>query len=340
MRGFTSTAALLSLPLAAFAGNAHVGSLRRRHIDHARSTSAIERRAITYNLIDNFTQQAFLDNFDFYTDADPTHGLVTFVDKDTAKTDNLAYVQSDGTIVLAVDDQTTLQPNQPRNSVRLQSQKQYNAGTLFIADMYSMPHGCSTWPAYWMVGDDWPNQGELDILEGVNDQTTNQITAHTGSVCNLVTNAVQTTGRIVGETCQSSNGANAGCNYALDNNATYGHGFNMNAGGVYAHTWETDAIKVWFFARQAIPADITSGNPDPSTWGAPAAEFPSSNVCNIGDAFQNNRIVFDITLCGDWAGDAFNQGSCQGTCAQAVADPSNFVDAKFKIASLKVYGHS
>ena len=54
--------------------------------------------------------------FDFYTDSDPTHGLVEFVDRDTAQQDNLAYVQDDGTIVLAVDDQTTLQLNQPRKS--------------------------------------------------------------------------------------------------------------------------------------------------------------------------------------------------------------------------------
>ena len=54
--------------------------------------------------------------FDFFTDSDPTHGIVQFVDQDTAKSENLAYTQDDGTIVLAVDDQTVLQPNQPRKS--------------------------------------------------------------------------------------------------------------------------------------------------------------------------------------------------------------------------------
>ena len=98
----------------------------------------------------------------------------------------------------------------------------------------------------------------------------------------------------------------------MDNNATYGHGFNLNAGGVYAHTWENDAINVYFFARQAIPADITAGNPDPSGWGAPYASFPSSNSCNIGDAFSNNKIVFDITLCGDWASSAWTGSGIPG----------------------------
>ena len=54
--------------------------------------------------------------FDFFTAADPTHGLVDFVDKATAQSNQLAYVQDDNTIVLAVDDKAVLQPNQPRKS--------------------------------------------------------------------------------------------------------------------------------------------------------------------------------------------------------------------------------
>ena len=49
--------------------------------------------------------------------------------------------------------------------MRISSQKSYNQG-LFIADIYAMPHGCSLWPAWWSVGPNWPNGGEIDILEG------------------------------------------------------------------------------------------------------------------------------------------------------------------------------
>ena len=39
----------------------------------------------------------------------------------------------------------------------------------------------STWPAVWEVGDDWPNQGEVDIVEGVNNVSPNQATLHTAA---------------------------------------------------------------------------------------------------------------------------------------------------------------
>ena len=48
-------------------------------------------------------------------------------------------------------------------------------------------------------------------------------------------------------------------------NSTYGHGFNMNGGGVYAHIWDEQSIKVWFFTRQTIPDDINKDTPNPDS---------------------------------------------------------------------------
>jgi hypothetical protein len=48
---------------------------------------------------------------------------------------------------------------------------------------------------------------------------------------------------------------------------TFGAGFNAIGGGVCATEWTSTLISVYFFPRNAIPADITSGNPDPSGWG-------------------------------------------------------------------------
>lgn len=49
-----------------------------------------------------------------------------------------------------------------------------------------------TWPAVWEVGANWPNQGEIDILEGANDVSPNQATLHTGAGCSMPNNRAMT----------------------------------------------------------------------------------------------------------------------------------------------------
>lgn len=107
----------------------------------------------------------------------------------------------------------------------------------------------------------------------------------------------------------------------------------MQAGGVYAHTWEEDAINVYFFSRNDIPQDIVDETPDPTGWGTPAASFSNADGCDISQSFQNHSIVFDITLCGDWAGASYQGMGCPGTCAQQVADPTNFACKFCSLAS-------
>jgi beta-glucanase (GH16 family) len=64
---------------------------------------------------------------------------------------------------------------------------QYNEG-LFVADIQHMPgNACGIWPAFWSFGNNWPYDGEIDIIEGVNAQKNNLYSLHTGSAtCKLV----------------------------------------------------------------------------------------------------------------------------------------------------------
>ena len=82
---------------------------------------------------------------------------------------------------------------------------------------------------------------------------------------------------------------------------------------------------MWHFARADIPADLTAQKPNPSTWGTPAG-FWSAQSCDISANFFDHQMVIDTTICGNWAGgSAYSQSGCPGTCADMVANATNYV---------------
>ena len=49
-----------------------------------------------------------------------------------------------------------------------------------------MPAGCSSWPAFWLTDEpNWPVNGEIDILEGVNTQTVVKTALHSTMDCKM-----------------------------------------------------------------------------------------------------------------------------------------------------------
>ncbi|QGI79339.1 hypothetical protein CEK26_006134 [Fusarium fujikuroi] len=252
-----------------------------------------------YSLKTTYDSSNFFEAFEFFNEEDPTHGFVDYVDADAANSEGLAgYV--DGAVYMGVDYQTK-NPSNGRRSVRVTSHDAFTHG-LFVADIAHMPGSIpGVWPAYWMFGPNWPTSGEIDILEGVNTQTENKISLHTGPGCSITNDGTTQGTTLESENCDSA-GAAAGCGQNTSDNQNYGDGFNDIGGGVYATEWTSDHIAVWFFHRGRIPQDIQSGNPTPSSWGPPAAKFNGGKGCNIDDHFKENNIVFDTTFCGDWAG--------------------------------------
>ncbi|KAF8630125.1 hypothetical protein AX15_003082 [Amanita polypyramis BW_CC] len=322
------------LPLNGLAGGPTGGRARHSRLAHSiKGRNAVKN----FTVQDYYTGQSFLDDWEFFSGDDPTHGNVKYLSKGDAVAKNLSYVQSDGTTVLAVDDYSVVPEGSKRNSVRIQTKKSYSSG-LFIADFWSMPHGCSVWPAYWSSGRSWPNDGEIDIIEGVNNGPTNQYTLHsgTGSNCTLSTAGTQVLSSVMHDICASSDSDNRGCGFLDGNTTSFGRGFNIVGGGVFAHLWDNSGIKMWHFSRDQIPADITAKNPNPASWPAPVA-FWSSTTCDIGAHFFDHNLVLDTTVCGDWAGPAYGNSGCSGTCGQAVANNTNFLFAKWKINYIAVY---
>ncbi|KAL4784172.1 concanavalin A-like lectin/glucanase domain-containing protein [Aspergillus varians] len=296
---------------------------------------AAKLASAAYVLQDDYSPDVFFDQFEFFTGADPTNGHVDYVDRGTAESTGLI---STGSSVYMGVDHTNI-ASSGRQSVRLSSTQTYHHG-LFIIDLAHMPTGCGTWPAFWILGPNWPNGGEIDIIENVNKATTNHMTLHTSDGCTVSSSGF--TGTLLTPNCYINapgQDTNAGCGIESPSTSSYGAGFNAITGGVYATEWTADAISIWFFPRSSIPGDISSGSPDPASWGTPTARFAGS--CDIEAHFAEMQIIFDITFCGDWAGNVWGAGSCSGlagSCQDYVSNnPAAFEGAYWDINSLRVY---
>jgi len=295
--------------------------------------------AATYGRTDAISGTGFLSAFQHQAIPDPTHGRVNYVSQADALAQNLTFA-SGNTFIMRADHTTTLDPSGPgRNSVRIMSNTQYSTHVV-IMDIRHMPEGCATWPAAWEVGDDWPNNGEVDIVEGVNSVAPNQATLHTSPGCTMPASTAQT-GHTVGTDCNTAVNGNAGCGVQTDKANSFAGGFNSAGGGWYVMERTDTEIKVWFWSRNdgSVPADVKNAptSIDTSSFGTPFADFPSTD-CDLESKFGPNNIVINLTLCGDFAGSVFTSQGCGSDCTSFVNNnPASFVNAYWDFASLNVY---
>ncbi|KAG6333764.1 hypothetical protein ID866_5326 [Astraeus odoratus] len=289
-----------------------------------------------YILSDNIVGNDFYNAFIFEAIADPAHGRVNYTDQVTAQQLGLVSA-TQNSFTLSADDTTVLSATGPgRNSFRIRSTGLYTTHVA-IFDIVHMPEGCGTWPvgfsltvvfsdfnfltqAVWeTLESDWPNSGEIDIVEGVNNVSPNQVHLHTGA-----------------------NNSNVGCGSAFDYApASFGPQFNAIGGGWYAVERTNDYISIWFWGRsdQSVPVEVTMAASaiNTSNWGTPAAYF--SNIdCNLASLFGSNNIIINLSFCGDWAGEAYSSSGCPSTCVDYVNNnPQAFTGAYFQFASIRVY---
>ncbi|KAF8480835.1 concanavalin A-like lectin/glucanase domain-containing protein [Russula ochroleuca] len=303
-----------------------------------------------FHLAQSYSGSSFFSGWNFFTGGDPTNGVVQYVDQQTATSSNLVSINSAGNAIMRVDNTSQVSGN--RNSVRIQTQFTFTGG-LLVMDSVHMPTGCGTWPAFWTVGPNWPVEGEIDIVEGVNNYTNNQATIHANTGCQLPTSnvtALGISGSVVGGTnCAALQTNNEGCGVRASQTNSFGEPFNNNGGGVFAMLWDNTGVSVYFFDRQNIPSDITAQAPVPEGWGTPSAFWPASG-CNPFQFFQNHAAVFDTTLCGDWAGGVWTATGVPGqdqSCAQrtGVATCQQFVqqngaalsEAYWEVKGVQIY---
>ncbi|EKM79808.1 hypothetical protein AGABI1DRAFT_38657 [Agaricus bisporus var. burnettii JB137-S8] len=247
----------------------------------------------------------FFDGWDYYGFHDnTTWGNVTYVDRQTAMSSRLTYVNGAGNAVVKVDNTSFIQngPLVYRNSVRITSQEVYGIGSLIIIDVRHIPYGCSVWPAFWTLGSGktWPQGGEIDIIESINLLPNNQIALHTTPGCFQSQNLGQT-----GQTTEGDCSTPQGCVVRETKANSYESGFAQAGGGVWATQIDASGIFIWFWSRPDVPENIKTSNNassiDTVPWGIPTASYPADG-CNISQYFTPQNLILLTTLCGNWAG--------------------------------------
>jgi hypothetical protein len=195
-------------------------------------------------------------------------------------------------IYIGVDNTTVLSGTQGRKSVRLHSKRILNGNNLVIIDLDHMPStvgqvlpkGCSLWPAFWTVGPNWPNSGEIDIIEYVNTYSNVTTALHTSYGCDQYSVSTDKYSGYAGaKNCYVSapgQSSNSGCGFRGQANSV-GADFNTAGGGVYVLEWDTrQYIRVFFFPRKNVPEDIKNKQPNPSAWGLPYARYEIGPRCS------------------------------------------------------------
>jgi hypothetical protein len=141
----------------------------------------------------------------------------------------------------------------------------------------------------------------VDIIEGAMHQPTNTVSLHTCGACSFDLSGQPGTNprsdcNLGGEAqqCPASDDSNySGCGNDAPS-GSFGDAFNAAGGGVYATLIESAALKIWYFPRAEVPADVTAGTPDPSAWTELFVDFEtskSSDGCRVGEYFKKNTIV-------------------------------------------------
>lgn len=128
---------------------------------------------------------------------------------------------------------------------------------------------------------------------------------------------------------------NGGCYYVDDRDGSYGADLNVRGGAVLVMQWEVEGLRICKqnvsefalsslsllllnltfvlcilcnksgnFPRGYVPLDLEFGAPRPENWSSDFLKGAwESTTCPSSTYFRNMSMVFDITLCGDWAGE-------------------------------------
>mmetsp|Transcript_22741 Transcript_22741/g.56190 ORF Transcript_22741/g.56190 Transcript_22741/m.56190 type:complete len:445 (-) Transcript_22741:90-1424(-) len=302
-----------------------------------------------YKIVEVQTGRDFFNYYDFFDGADSigSGGYNTYVSKKRANQLGLIEFLKDrtsGKESVYLETAAGAYEGGFRESIRLEGKRRFDRG-LFLLDVEHMPTGCGVWPAFWLTDESvWPDNGEIDILEGINTQTKAKTALHTSAECSMYaqvpsyamtgdfdsatgipdrfTGILNKFNRVEADNCwvkAPHQWANQGCIIVDSNQGTIGEPMNEVGGGIYALEWDpaNGYIKSWVFKRDSIPTNLQKSMdtassaarvlPDPDTWPLPYAYFAiGDNSGCSADHFKNMRLVLNTAFCGEVAGNKFN----------------------------------
>ncbi|EGO20117.1 glycoside hydrolase family 16 protein [Serpula lacrymans var. lacrymans S7.9] len=135
------------------------------------------------------------------------------------------------------------------------------------------------WPSVWTNGPNWPNDGEIGIIESVNLMPNNQIALHTTPAA--LTQHPKTSR---GPLWSTTEVRVRGVPLRRRKGTALGLALLLHRGGVLAAQFDVSGIYIWFWSRADIPESITqltSTSPvDTSSWGDPSSAYPPPSSRN------------------------------------------------------------
>ena len=310
------------------------------------ASHTLRKQTGPYRLVELQEGKKFFDHYEFLDGPDSigSAGYNEYVGKSRAEHLDLANVTREKeTDYIYLQSIAGSGGSGFRKSVRLEGKRRFNRG-LFVLDVAHMPSGCGVWPAFWLTDEDaWPDNGEIDIVEGINTQSVAKTALHTSESCSMyahVPTYAKTGGwdtasgipntytgipdyetHVEADNCwvmAPHQWGNQGCVAVSAENGTIGEPMNAVGGGVYVLEWDpaNGYIKSWVFKRGHIPLNLrdsirTASSsipvlPQPDTWDLPYAYFAigEGSGCSLNH-FKNMRLIFNLAFCGAVAGNRF-----------------------------------
>ncbi|CAJ1407187.1 unnamed protein product [Effrenium voratum] len=254
----------------------------------------------TYRKVWQAQGKTFFDQFNFLWD-DPNHGSAQYLLQPEAEEEGVIEATRNYAIIRT--GRASPKYLYKRMTARIES-KDHWKNFLSLIKFSHVPYGCGVWPALFTLASkgEWPNGGELDMLEYVN-MDVSKASFHTGGSCQLAPHVVNELGSFpdrndMNYDCVTDYPDRLGCapNKWMKSSEDWAH-----SPGIVATQWTDDFIKLFYIPEAEIPQDIKDEKPEPtSAWDRWLFSwYPLAGTsCKV----EAQKLMMQINFCGDWAG--------------------------------------